>query len=129
MGRLAVILGSNALGPGGEEIAAAAAEHGAAIVQRHGGGDPYVLPHRIDHAANLRPLRRARPRPRPRARVGRWAAAPSWAVGTLPLPGRLHRPPLGLSIFDDGRAHTAPASTPTGATGPLHLGGGRPVHA
>ena len=27
MGRLAVILGSNALGPGGEEIAAAAAEH------------------------------------------------------------------------------------------------------
>ena len=41
MGRLAVILGSNALGPGGEEIAAAAADHGAAIVQRHdaeGGG-------------------------------------------------------------------------------------------
>ena len=37
MGRLAVILGSNALGPGGEEIAAAAAAQGAAIVQRHGG--------------------------------------------------------------------------------------------
>ncbi len=55
MGRLAVILGSNALGPGGEEIAAAAAEHGAAIVQRHGTSDsPYVLPHEIDHAANLR---------------------------------------------------------------------------
>jgi len=53
MGRLAVILGSNALGPGGEEIAAAAAEHGAAIVQRHGGGDGgYVLPHQIDHVAN-----------------------------------------------------------------------------
>ena len=57
MGRLAVILGSNALGPGGEEIAAAAAEHGAAIVQRHGAADAaYVLPHEIDHAANLRPL-------------------------------------------------------------------------
>jgi 5'-methylthioinosine phosphorylase len=57
MGRLAVILGSNALGPGGETIAAAAAEHGAAIVQRHGGAErPYVLPHEIDHAANLRPL-------------------------------------------------------------------------
>ena len=57
MGRLAVILGSNALGPGGEEIAAAAAEHGAAIVQRHGAdGEPYVLPHLIDHEANLRPL-------------------------------------------------------------------------
>src|SRR5262245_38816608 len=57
MGRLAVILGSNALGPGGEEIAAAAHEHGAAIVQRHGGADAaYALPHAIDHAANLRPL-------------------------------------------------------------------------
>src|ERR1700709_608485 len=57
MGRLAGILGSNALGPGGEEVAAAAAEPGAAIVQRHGPADaPYVLPHQIDHAANLRPL-------------------------------------------------------------------------
>ena len=56
-GDLAVILGSNALGPGGEEIAAAAAEHGAAIAQRHGAADAaYVLPHEIDHAANLRPL-------------------------------------------------------------------------
>ena len=56
MGRLAVILGSNALGPGGGEIAAAAAEHGAAVVQRHGDPASYVLPHEIDHAANLRPL-------------------------------------------------------------------------
>src|SRR5664279_5689518 len=55
MGRLAVILGSNALGPGGEQLAAAAAEHGAAVVQRHS-GEPYVLPHLIDHEANLRPL-------------------------------------------------------------------------
>ena len=45
------------MGPGGEEIVAAAADHGAAIVQRHGApGQPYVLPHRIDHAANLRAL-------------------------------------------------------------------------
>ena len=56
MGRLAVILGSNALGPGGGEIAAAATAHGAAVVQRHGSADEYVLPHEIDHAANLRPL-------------------------------------------------------------------------
>ena len=57
MGRLAVILGSNALGPGGEEIAAAAAEQGAAIVQRHRAADgAFVLPHAIDHEANLRPL-------------------------------------------------------------------------
>ncbi|HVV89594.1 MAG TPA: hypothetical protein VHB53_03780, partial [Solirubrobacterales bacterium] len=56
MGRLAVILGSNALGPGGGEIVAAGAEHGAAVVQRHGGAADYVLPHEIDHTANLRPL-------------------------------------------------------------------------
>src|SRR6478736_143084 len=57
MGRLAVVLGSNALGPGGEEIAAAAAEQGAAIVQRHRAADgTFVLPHAIDHEANLRPL-------------------------------------------------------------------------
>ncbi len=31
------------------------AEHGAAIVQRHG-GEAYVLPHEIDHVANLRAL-------------------------------------------------------------------------
>lgn len=56
MGRLAVVLGSNATGPHGAEIAAAAAEHGAAVVQRHGSAESYVLPHEIDHAANLRHL-------------------------------------------------------------------------
>ena len=76
MGRLAVILGSNALGPGGDEIAAAAAEHGAAIVQRHGGaGDPYRPP------APDRPRRqpaaagRAGLRPGPGDLLGRLAAA------------------------------------------------------
>ena len=39
-----------------EGIVAAATEHGAAVVQRHGTVDAYVLPHRIDHEANLRPL-------------------------------------------------------------------------
>ncbi|HSK49890.1 MAG TPA: MTAP family purine nucleoside phosphorylase [Solirubrobacterales bacterium] len=53
MGRLAVVLGSNAIGPHGAEIAAAAAEHGAAVVQRHGSGEGYVLPHEVDHAGNL----------------------------------------------------------------------------
>src|SRR6478609_1542629 len=56
MGRLAVILGSNALGPGGEENAAAAAAQGAAIVQRHSADGAFVLPHMIDHEATLRPL-------------------------------------------------------------------------
>ncbi len=59
MGRLAVILGSSAAGPGGGEIAAAAARHGPVVLQRHGPADAYVLPHRIDHAANLRSLAEA----------------------------------------------------------------------
>ncbi len=56
MGRLAVILGSGAAGPGGEAIVAAAEPH-AVVLQRHAGaGGAYLLPHRIDHAANLRSL-------------------------------------------------------------------------
>ncbi|HET7054383.1 MAG TPA: MTAP family purine nucleoside phosphorylase [Solirubrobacterales bacterium] len=56
MGRLAVILGSSATGPGGAEVTAAAESH-AVVLQRHRGTDgAYVLPHRIDHAANLRSL-------------------------------------------------------------------------
>ena len=56
MGRLAVILGSSAAGPGGGEVVAAAEGHGAFVLQRHGGGGVYVLPHAIDHEANLRSL-------------------------------------------------------------------------
>jgi 5'-methylthioadenosine phosphorylase len=59
MGRLAVILGSSAAGPGGGEVAAAAERHGAFVLQRHGDAGAYVLPHAIDHAANLRSLREA----------------------------------------------------------------------
>jgi purine nucleoside phosphorylase len=106
MGRLAVILGSNALGPGGGEIAAAAAEHGAAIVQRHG-GDPYVLPHRIDHAANLRPLlEQGCDRVLAIGSVG--SLSPDLGVGSLVCPDDFIALHLGLSIFDDQRAHTAP---------------------
>ena len=56
MGCLAVILGSSAAGPGGGELAAIAERHGAVVLQRHGSAEAYVLPHRIDHAANLRSL-------------------------------------------------------------------------
>ena len=116
MGRLAVILGSNALGPGGEEIAAAAAEHGAAIVQRHGAADgAYVLPHEIDHAANLRPLARAGLRPGAGDRLGRLARAR--AAGRQPaLPRRLHRPPRRpLGLRRRPRPLRARASTRAGA--------------
>ena len=108
MGRLAVILGSNALGPGGAEIAAAAAEHGAAIVQRHGNGQgSYVLPHQIDHAANLRPLvEQGCDRVLAIGSVGSLRA--ELEVGSLLCPDDFIALHLDASIYDDERAHSAP---------------------
>lgn len=108
MGRLAVILGSNALAPGGGEIARAAAEHGAAIVQRHGGpGAPYVLPHEIDHAANLRALvEQGCDRVLAIGSVG--SLRRELEVGSLLCPDDFIALHAGPSIFDDERAHTAP---------------------
>ncbi|HEY2056314.1 MAG TPA: MTAP family purine nucleoside phosphorylase [Solirubrobacterales bacterium] len=108
MGRLAVILGSNALGPGGGEIAAAAAEHGAAIVQRHGGTDSFVLPHEIDHAANLKPLvDQGCDRVLAIASVG--SLRPDLPVGTLICPDDFIALHVSDSIFTDTRAHSAPS--------------------
>jgi 5'-methylthioadenosine phosphorylase len=109
MGRLAVVLGSNALGPGGAAIAAAATEHGAAIVQRHGGpGEPYVLPHRIDHAANLRPLAELGcDRVLAVASVG--SLRPELGVGSLLCPDDFIALHLDASIHADEQAHSAPA--------------------
>ncbi len=110
MGRLAVILGSSALGPGGEQIAAAAAEHGAAIVQRHS-GEPYVLPHLIDHEANLRPLAELGcDRVLAISSVGSLRA--ELGVGSLVCPDDFIALHLERSIFADARAHTAPGFDP-----------------
>jgi 5'-methylthioadenosine phosphorylase len=108
VGRLAVILGSNALGPGGEEIAAAAAEHGAAIVQRHGGGEaPFVLPHAIDHTANLRPLvEQGCDRVVAIGSVG--SLSTELPVGSLVCPDDFIALHMGPSVFADARAHSAP---------------------
>jgi 5'-methylthioadenosine phosphorylase len=111
VGRLAVMLGSSALGPGGETIAAAAAEHGAAIVQRHDDGS-YVLPHEIDHAANLRGLvEQGCDRVLAIASVGSLDAG--LAVGSLLCPDDFIALHLSLSVFDDERAHRAPRFDPT----------------
>jgi 5'-methylthioadenosine phosphorylase len=108
MGRLAVILGSSALGPGGEQIAVAAAEHGAAVVQRHAAGDAYVLPHRIDHEANLRPLaEQGVDRVLAVSSVG--SLKPELPVGTLLCPDDFIALHLDHSIYDDARAHSAPS--------------------
>jgi 5'-methylthioadenosine phosphorylase len=111
MGRLAVILGSNALGPGGDEIAAAAAEQGAAIVQRHGSELPYVLPHAIDHQANLAPLvEQGCDRVLAIGSVGSLSA--ELAVGSLICPDDFIALHIGLSAFADARAHSAPGFDP-----------------
>jgi 5'-methylthioadenosine phosphorylase len=110
VGRLAVVLGSSALGPGGETIAAAAAEHGAAIVQRHGGAE-YVLPHEIDHVANLRALaEQGCDRVLAIASVGSLDAG--LPVGSLLCPDDFVALHVGLSSFSDERAHRAPRFDP-----------------
>lgn len=107
-----MILGSNALGPGGEEIAVAAAEQGAAIVQRHQGADgSFVLPHLIDHEANLRPLReQGCDRVLAIGSVG--SLRPELGVGNLVCPDDFIALNLGDSIYDDARAHSAPGFSP-----------------
>jgi purine nucleoside phosphorylase len=106
MGRLAVVLGSSALGPGGEAIASAAAEHGAAIVQRHGSG-AYRLPHEIDHAGNLQALaEQGCDRVLAVGSVGSLSA--ELPVGSLLCPDDFIALHLGLSVFTDERAHRAP---------------------
>src|SRR5215218_649790 len=113
MGRLAVILGSNALGPGGEEIAAAAAAQGAAIVQRHRAADgSFVLPHAIDYEATLRPLlEQGCDRVLAIGSVGSLRPE-ELGVGALVCPDDFIALNLGDSIFGDARAHSAPGFAP-----------------
>lgn len=109
MGRLAVILGSNALGPNGEEIAAAAAAQGAAIVQRHRAADgTFVLPQAIDHEETLRPLlEQGCDRVLAIGSVGSLRPE-ELGVGSLVCPDDFIALNLGDSIFGDARAHSAP---------------------
>jgi 5'-methylthioinosine phosphorylase len=106
MGRLAVMLGSNALGPEGEALLAAAAEREVAVVQRHG-DDAYRLPHRIDHAANLQALlEQGCDRVLAIGSVG--SLSTELPVGTLLCPDDFVALHLGVSALDDARAHRAP---------------------
>src|SRR3954451_9060949 len=91
-------------------IAAAGAEHGAAIVQRHG-GEEYVLPHEIDHVANLRALvEQGCDRVLAIASVGSLDA--ELPVGRLLCPDDFIALHVGLSSFGDERAHRAPRFDP-----------------
>jgi 5'-methylthioadenosine phosphorylase len=104
VGRLAVILGSGAAGPGGEEIAAAAEAH-AVVAGRHAGADgAYVLPHRIDHEANLRALAEAGcDRVLAIASVG--SLDPQLDVGSLVCPHDFIALGATVTSFEDPRGH------------------------
>jgi len=110
MGRLAVILGSSATGPGGGEIAAVAAGHGATVLQRHGDGE-YRLPHLIDHAANLRSLLDAGcERALAIGSVGSLRA--ELGVGSLVCPHDFIALQVTVTTFADARGHLTPGFDP-----------------
>lgn len=106
MGRLAVILGSSATGPSGAEVAAVAAQHGT-VLQRHGPAGAYVLPHRIDHAANLRSLTEAGcDRVLSICSVGSLDA--DLGVGSFVCPHDFIALQVTVTTFDDPRSHATP---------------------
>lgn len=110
MGRLAIILGSGATGPGGAEIATIAERHGV-VLQRHGSAGAYVLPHRIDHVANLRSLAAAGcDRVLAICSVGSLDAG--LPVGSFVCPHDFIALQLTVTSFDDARGHAMPGFDP-----------------
>jgi 5'-methylthioinosine phosphorylase len=106
MGRVAVILGSNAAGPAGGEIAAVCERHGAVVLQRHG-AETYRLPHLIDHEANLRSLLESGcDRVLAIGSVG--SLKPELGVGTLVCPDDFIALQLLVTTFNDARGHITP---------------------
>jgi purine nucleoside phosphorylase len=110
VGSLAVILGSGAAGPAGAEVAAAAERH-ATVLQRHGSAGAYVLPHRIDHAANLRSLVEAGcDRVLAICSVGSLDA--ELGVGSFVCPHDFIALQVTVTTFDDPRGHAMPGFDP-----------------
>jgi purine nucleoside phosphorylase len=106
VGRLAVILGSGAAGPGGAEVAAEAERH-AVVLQRHGPAGAYVLPHAIDHEANLRTLIEAGcDRALAICSVGSLYAG--LGVGSFVCPHDFVALQVTVTSFDDPRGHATP---------------------
>jgi len=104
---LAVILGSSAAAPGGGEIVAAVEGHGASVVKRHGAAGAYVLPHAIDHAANLGPLVEAGcNRVLSICSVGSLDAG--LGVGSFVCPHDFIALQVTATTFDDPRGHAMP---------------------
>jgi 5'-methylthioadenosine phosphorylase len=106
VGQLGVILGSSASGPGGDEIVAAAKAH-ATVLRRHGPNDAYVLPHRLDHAANLGALIDAGcDRVLAVCSVGSLDAG--LEVGSSVCPHDFIALQVTVTSFEDPRGHAAP---------------------
>jgi 5'-methylthioadenosine phosphorylase len=106
VGGLGIILGSNAAGPGGEAIVAAAERHDAAVLLRHGRG-AYALPHRIDHDANLRSLAEAGcDRVLGVCSVGSLDAG--LGVASFVCPHDFIALQVAVTSLDDARAHMTP---------------------
>jgi 5'-methylthioadenosine phosphorylase len=110
VGRLAVILGSGAAGPGGASVAAAARQE-AVVLQRHGPAEAYVLPHRIDHAANLRSLVEAGcDRVLAICSVG--SLDERLGVGSFVCPHDFIALQVAVTTFEDPRGHAMPGFDP-----------------
>lgn len=108
MAGLGVILGSNVIAPGGEEIVAVAERGGAVVLPRHGAAGAYRLPHRIDHEANLRWLaERGCDRVLAVCSVGSLdrEAIP---VGTIACPDDFIALQLTVTTREDASAHAMP---------------------
>jgi purine nucleoside phosphorylase len=107
VGELGVILGSNAAGPGGEEVVTAAEGRGTVVLERHGAGGAYVLPHLIDHAGNLSSLTTAGcDRVLAVCSVGSLHSGLS--VGSLVCPHDFIALQLTVTSIGDARAHATP---------------------
>jgi 5'-methylthioadenosine phosphorylase len=107
---MAVVLGSNATGPGAGRLLGALGGHDVEVLQRHAGangGGAYVLPHRIDHEANLRTLLEAGcDRVIAVCSVG--SLKEETAPGSLVCPDDFIALHLGITTFDDARGHRPP---------------------
>lgn len=110
MGRLAVVLGSNANGPGGAALVEAAEAAGVTALPRHG-SNGYALPHLIDHEANMRRLLDdGCDRVLAICSVG--SLREEIPAGSLVCPDDFIAPQAGPTIFGDAQAHSAPGFDP-----------------
>jgi 5'-methylthioadenosine phosphorylase len=129
MGRLGLVTGSSATGARGEALRAAAERHDAMVLQRHG-GERYVLPHAIDHGANMRSLLDGGcDRVLAICSVG--SLREEIGIGSLVCPDDFIALQLGITTLDDARAHMAPgfdaewrAKVLSAAADPVELGDG-----